>query len=109
MMKQLRGRNLAHPGCLIGVTAGLSLGILVAGILAIKFNTPYNTVLLIWFGMTLGLAIIGWLVGSALSSRFPALPENEPSENMPSEEMPSTSEIVATSSSLTSSDSKTEE
>jgi hypothetical protein len=74
MMKRLRGRNLAHPGCLIGVTAGLALGIMLAGILAIAFNTPYNTVLLVWFGMTVGLGAIGWLVGSVLTSRFPARP-----------------------------------
>jgi len=83
MMKQLRGHNLAHPGCLIGITAGLSLGIIIAGVLAIKFGTPYNTVLLIWFGMTVGLGITGWFIGSALSSRFPALPENEVVETEP--------------------------
>lgn len=77
MMKQLRGHNLAHPGCLIGITLGLSLGIIIAGVLAVKFGTPYNTVLLIWLGMTVGLGIIGWFVGSALSSRFPALPNEK--------------------------------
>ncbi len=25
-MKKLRGRNLAHPGCLIGITTGLMAG-----------------------------------------------------------------------------------
>lgn len=80
MMKRLRGRNLAHPGCLVGVTVGLSLGIIIAGVLAASFNTPYNTVLLIWFGLTVGLGIIGWFVGSALSSRFPALPEDQETE-----------------------------
>ena len=36
MMKRLRGRNLAHPGCLIGVTTGLSLGIILAAVLALQ-------------------------------------------------------------------------
>ncbi|HCI81559.1 MAG TPA: hypothetical protein DHW02_17935 [Ktedonobacter sp.] len=91
MMKQLRGHNLAHPGCLIGITVGLSLGIIIAGVLAVKFGTPYNTVLLIWFGMTIGLGIIGWFVGSALSPRFPALPEDEAE---PVESTPSSSEAT---------------
>ena len=77
MMKRLRGRNLAHPGCLIGVTAGLTLGIILAGVLASVFAVPYNTVLLTWLAITIGLGAIGWIIGSALTSRFPALPETE--------------------------------
>ena len=75
MMKKLRGRNLAHPGCLIGVTAGRTLGIIVAGVLAAVFNTAVNIDLLIWFGLTVGLGVIGWIIGDRLSSRFPALEE----------------------------------
>ncbi len=77
MMKRFRGRNLAHPGCLIGVTAGLSFGIILAGVLASVFSVPYNTVLLTWFAMTVGLGAIGWIAGSILTPRFPALPETE--------------------------------
>ncbi len=77
MMKRLRGRNLAHPGCLIGITAGLTLGIILAGVLASIFGTPYNTVLLVWLGLTVGLGAIGWIAGSALTSRFPALSDTE--------------------------------
>lgn len=76
-MKRLRGRNLAHPGCLIGITIGLTLGIILAGVLAGTFGVAYNTVLLIWLGMTAGLGTIGWISGSLLTSRFPALPETE--------------------------------
>jgi hypothetical protein len=76
MMNKMRGRNLAHPGCLIGVTVGLTLGIILAGVLAVV-NVPFNIDLLIWLGLTVGLAIVGWITGSALSSRFPALPEME--------------------------------
>lgn len=71
-MKKLRGRNLAHPGCLIGVTIGLIMGIVIAAILA-TMNAALNTVLLVWLGLTLGLGAIGWIIGDRLSSRFPAL------------------------------------
>jgi hypothetical protein len=74
MMKRLRGRNLAHPGCLIGVTAGLSLGIILAAVLVLH-NVPLNTVLLIWFGLTLVLGAMGWIMGTRLTSRFPAVEE----------------------------------
>lgn len=76
MMKKFRGRSLAHPGCLIGVTTGLIVGIALAGILAVAYNVGFNTVLLIWFGLTIVLGAIGWLIGARVSSRFPAL-ENE--------------------------------
>ena len=75
MMKRLRGKNLAHPGCLIGVTTGLTIGIILAGILASVFNIPYTTVLLVWFGLTFGLGAIGWIIGTRLTSKFPALTE----------------------------------
>lgn len=77
MMRQLRGRNLAHPGCLIGVTTGLIIGIILGGVLASVFSVALNTVLLIWLGLTVGLAIIGWIIGDRLSSRFPALEEEQ--------------------------------
>ncbi len=81
MMKKLRGRNLAHPGCLIGVTIGLIVGIVIAAILA-TMNATLNTVLLVWLGLTLGLGAIGWIIGDRLSSRFPILDDqsslNEP-------------------------------
>jgi hypothetical protein len=74
MMKKLQGRNLSHPGCLIGITLGLTLGIVLAAILA-TFNVALNTDLLIWFGLTIGLGAIGWVIGDRLTSRFPALDE----------------------------------
>lgn len=74
MMNKLRGRNLAHPGCLIGTTTGLIVGIILGGVLAMA-NVPLGIDLLIWLGLTFVLAVIGWVMGSALSSRFPALEE----------------------------------
>ena len=82
-MNKLRGRNLAHPGCLIGVTTGLTLGIVLAGILAAVFAVALNTVLLIWLGLTLGLGAIGWIIGDRLSSRFPALEEGTSDSPLP--------------------------
>ena len=82
MMKKLRGRNLAHPGCLIGVTIGLSLGIVLAGVLAAVFNVAVNTDLIVWLGLTVVLGGSGWIIGDRLSSRFPAL-EQETSDSPP--------------------------
>lgn len=76
MMNRLRGRSLAHPGCLVGVTTGLILGIILAGVLA-QMNVSFNVDLLVWLGLTVGLGALGWIVGSALSSRFPALEEKD--------------------------------
>ena len=77
MFKRLRGRNLAHPGCLVGITTGLTLGIVIAGILASVFNVPMNTDLLIWLGLTLVLGAIGWIVGDRLTARFPVDPRQQ--------------------------------
>ena len=76
MLNKLRGRNLAHPGCLIGTTLGLTVGIILAGVLASVYNVALNTLLLLWLGITLVLGAIGWFTGDRLSSRFPA-PEEE--------------------------------
>ncbi len=76
MMKHLQGKNLAHPGCLIGVTTGLIIGIILAGILASVFNAPYTTVLLAWFGLTFILGAIGWTIGTILTGRYP-IPEEK--------------------------------
>ena len=88
MMKQLRGRNLAHPGCLIGTTTGLTLGIILAGVLAAVYNVPLNTVLLTWLGLTIGLAVIGWFIGDRLSTRFPALEEESTEDGTASHSIP---------------------
>jgi hypothetical protein len=75
MFKKLRGRNLAHPGCLIGTTTGLVLGMILAGILA-TLNVVLSADLLAWLGLTVLLGAIGWVSGSSLSSRFPAPVDN---------------------------------
>ncbi len=77
MMKRLRGRNLAHPGCLVGVTVGLAVGIILAGVLSLH-NISLNTILLIWLGLTVGLGAIGWIAGNRLTPRFAAVEEATP-------------------------------
>lgn len=69
-MKQFEGRSLAHPGCLIGITTGLIVGIVLAGVLAAGFNVALGIVLLVWLVFTLGLGLIGWLIGERLSKSF---------------------------------------
>jgi uncharacterized membrane protein AbrB (regulator of aidB expression) len=70
MKKQFEGRSLAHPGCLIGITTGLIVGIILAGILASVFNVALNTVLLVWLFLTIGLGLLGWVIGERLSMKF---------------------------------------
>jgi hypothetical protein len=87
MMKNLRGRNLKHPGCLTGITVGVILGIILAGVMASVYNTPLNTILWMWLAIIFFLGTLGWIIGSRLSARFPAeassaevtvTPENSP-------------------------------
>ena len=59
------------------MTAGLSLGIILAAVLALH-NVSLNTVLLTWLGLTLGLAVPGWIIGTRLTSRFSAAEETGP-------------------------------
>ena len=80
-MNKLRGRNLAHPGCFVGTMIGLTVGIVLAGILANAYNVALNTILLIWFGLTVCLGIIGWVLGNRLTSRF--LEEEPQSSDIP--------------------------
>jgi len=70
MKKQFEGRSLAHPGCLIGITVGLIVGIILAGVLASVFNMALNAVLLVWLIITIGLGILGWVIGERLSMKF---------------------------------------
>lgn len=80
MIKRLRGRNLAHPGCLVGTTTGLILGIVLGGLLA-TVNVPFATDILAWLGVTVGLGTLGWVSGALLTSRFPAHEEQSTDTN----------------------------
>ncbi|GCF10858.1 hypothetical protein [Dictyobacter arantiisoli] len=69
MMKHLEGRNLAHPGCLIGVTLGLIVGMVLAGVLAAVFNVAFNTVVFTFLAITVGLGLVGWIIGAYLTTK----------------------------------------
>ncbi len=69
MMKRLEGKNLKHPGCLIGVTIGLIVGIILAGILALVANISLPVLIGIWFGLAILLGAIGWIIGSQLTAK----------------------------------------
>lgn len=84
-MNKLRGRNLKHPGCLIGTTTGLIVGITISGVLAGVFNVNLNIVLWFWLILTVGLGTTGWIIGDRMSSRFPALEEESTISEAPSE------------------------
>ncbi len=84
MMNRMRGRNLAHPGCLIGVTLGLIIGIILAGVLAVNFNVAFSTVGLLWLAITVVLGAAGWIIGTILTPRFPTIAVEE--DGMRSEE-----------------------
>lgn len=58
----------------------MTLGIILAGVMAVKFNVALSTVLLTWLGLTFVLGAIGWIVGTRLTSRFPALEERDGSQ-----------------------------
>ncbi len=77
MMKRLQGRNLKHPGCLIGITVGLTFGIALAGLLAYYANISYTIVVLLWLALTLGLGAVGWVIGDRMTAKNPPLEETE--------------------------------
>ncbi|GAC1502460.1 MAG: hypothetical protein NVS2B12_11930 [Ktedonobacteraceae bacterium] len=81
MMKHLEGRNLAHPVCLIGVTTGLIVGIVLAGVLAASFNVPLNTVLLVWLAITLLPGAIGWIIGDRLTAKHKRLAQEQAAQS----------------------------
>ena len=66
MREQLRGRNLAHIGCFFGLVLGLGGGIVLAGLLALH-DVATALVLLIWVGLAVVLAAIGYATGTAIT------------------------------------------
>ena len=60
MLDQLRGRNLAHVGCTIGLVAGLLLG-LIGALIVIQVMQNLNAVniaTVVWLGATVALALL---------------------------------------------------
>jgi hypothetical protein len=69
-MHQLRGRNLSHIGCALGLTIGLFLG-LVAAILVLQMWATAQSVAMVVFGVvTIGLGILGFYLGGVTTRRL---------------------------------------
>jgi hypothetical protein len=73
MLERLRGRNLAHIGCMLGVVTGLGGGIIVAWVL-ILHNVASAVALLLWAVLTVILGALGYRAGVASSSPHPTPP-----------------------------------
>ncbi|HEU5347373.1 MAG TPA: hypothetical protein VFU63_02055 [Ktedonobacterales bacterium] len=72
MLDQLRGRNLAHVGCTLGLTAGLLLG-LIAGLIVIEVMqnlAAVNVATIVWLGVTVVLGGLGYYLGGYVSRRL---------------------------------------
>ncbi len=72
MLDQLRGRNLSHVGCTIGLVAGLVVG-MIAGIIIISLfhsSSAADWAALAWIGLTLALGVLGFIAGGSASQRM---------------------------------------
>jgi uncharacterized protein YacL len=74
MIDQLRGRNLAHVGCTIGLVAGLTLGLLLAAALVVLLNSDTGATIatIVFFALTFGLGVLGYILGSRATQRLDA-------------------------------------
>ncbi|HLY31754.1 MAG TPA: hypothetical protein VKQ36_12055 [Ktedonobacterales bacterium] len=74
MLQQLRGRNVTHIGCAVGLTIGLLLGMFAAvGVIQLVASGAAVTLAVVALvGVTLGLGIIGFWVGWLFSPHGPA-------------------------------------
>ncbi len=72
MLERLRGRNLAHVGCTIGLVVGLTLGLIAAVVVINVVMAPSatNIATAVWLGLTAALGIAGYWLGSRLSRRL---------------------------------------
>lgn len=68
-MRELRGRNLSHIGCTLGLTLGLILGLL-GGILILRVSPTLNAALAVFAAVTIGLGILGYVLGGAATRRL---------------------------------------
>lgn len=72
MLDQLRGRNLAHVGCTIGLTGGLLLGLIAALVViqVMRNNDTVSVATVIWLGATAALGGLGYYFGGYISRRL---------------------------------------
>ena len=71
MLEQLRGRNLAHVGCTIGLVLGLVLGMFAAILIITLYQAAAatNWATFAFFAFTAGLGVLGYILGSRLTRR----------------------------------------
>jgi putative Mn2+ efflux pump MntP len=72
MLEQLRGRNLAHVGCTLGLTTGLALGLVAAVVIVnlVSASSATNLATAVWLGLTFALGIAGYWIGGNVSRRL---------------------------------------
>jgi hypothetical protein len=72
MLEQLRGRNLAHVGCTLGLLGGLILGLVVAIIIIqiAQSAAAANWAAVAWLGLTFALGALGYYLGGRYSRRL---------------------------------------
>ncbi len=68
MREALRGRNLAHVGCLLGLIIGLGGGIALAWALILR-DMSILLAMLIWIALVAALGGIGYALGSAATDK----------------------------------------
>ncbi len=71
-MEQLRGRNLAHVGCTLGLVVGLMVGLIV-GLLVLQIvrgDSAASFAGLAWIGVTFVLGAAGYALGSYMTRRL---------------------------------------
>jgi hypothetical protein len=72
MLNELRGRNLAHVGCTLGLTGGLLFG-LIGAILVLHLivgDSALTVATILWLGLTFGLGALGYFLGGRSSRRL---------------------------------------
>ena len=72
MLDQLRGRNLAHVGCTLGLTSGLLLGLIAAVVViqVMRNSNGVNVATAVWLSATVLLGGLGYYLGGYVSRRL---------------------------------------
>jgi len=72
MLDQLRGRNLAHVGCTLGLTGGLLLGLIAAVVViqVMRNSNGVNVATAVWLSATVLLGGLGYYLGGYVSRRL---------------------------------------
>ncbi len=68
-MQQLRGRNLSHIGCTLGLIVGLFLGLLLA-VVALRVAPSVTLAVGIFAAVTAVLGVAGFYLGAVATRHF---------------------------------------